>query len=94
MQLQVVYPEALESSRLFRKSNLELIPRKRSFGCRVPMFVLVPIKADPITKKRSCKQGTIGASGAGGIVMISALLGGLRVWDDWLEPASLGTGVF
>ena len=50
--------------------------------------MLVPAKADPITKERSCKRGTVGASGAGGINMILALLegalGGLRVQADWL----------
>ena len=57
----------------------------------------VPTKADPITKERSCKRGTVSAKGVDGINMILALLevalGGLRVWEDWLQPASLGTGV-
>ena len=37
--------------------------------------MLVLTKADPITKERSCKRGTVGASGAGGIEMILAVLG-------------------
>ena len=47
MQLQVVYPEVLESPRLFRKRNLELNPRKGSFGCLASKLVLVPTKANP-----------------------------------------------
>ena len=57
----------------------------------------MPTKADLITIKQSCKRGTVDASDAGGISMIFALfesvLGGLRVWEDWLQPALLGTGV-
>ena len=30
----------------------------------VPMLILVPIKADPIAKEWSCKQGAVGAKGA------------------------------
>ena len=59
MQLQVVYPEALELPRLFRKSNLELIPRKKSFGCRVLMLVLVQ-------GRPSC-NGTVEACGDDGM---------------------------
>ena len=48
--------------------------------------MLVPTKANPITREQSYKRGTVGASGAGGINMIHALLegalGGLRVWED------------
>ena len=59
--------------------------------------MLVPTKADPITKERSCKRGMVGANGAGGINMILAFLkgalGGLRVREDWLQPALLGTKV-
>ena len=47
---------------------------------------MVPTKADPIMKERSCNRGTVGVSGAGGIEIILVLLGDLRVWDDWLEP--------
>ena len=53
----------------------------------------VPTKANPTTKERSCKRGAVGAKSAGGINMILALLGGLRVWDGWLQPASLGARV-
>ena len=35
----------------------------------------MPTKADPITKKQSCKQGTVVASIAGVIEMILAVLG-------------------
>ena len=49
----------------------------------------VPTKADPSTKKQSCKRGAVSAKGAGGINMILALLegvlGGLQIWSDWLE---------
>ena len=59
--------------------------------------MLVPTKADPITNEQSCKRGTVGTSGAGGINMILALfesaLGGLQVQEDWLQPASLGMRV-
>ena len=49
---------------------------QRSFDCLIfPMLVLMPTKADPITKEQSCKWGTVGASGAGGIEMILAILG-------------------
>ena len=52
--------------------------------------MLVPTKADPTAKERSCKRGVVGAKGSGGIDMILALLegllGGLRVRDDGLEP--------
>ena len=37
--------------------------------------MLVLTKADLITKKQSCKRGTVGVSGAGGIEMILAVLG-------------------
>ena len=50
----------------------------------------MPTKADPSTKKRSCKRGAVGAKGVGGINMILTLfggvLGGLWIWSDWLEP--------
>ena len=39
------------------------------------MHVLVLTKASPITKERSCKRGTVGASGTGGIEIILAVLG-------------------
>ena len=39
------------------------------------MHVLVLTKADPIMKEQSCKRGMVGASGAGGIEMILAVLG-------------------
>ena len=54
------------------------------------MLVLASIKADPTVKEQSCKRGGIGAKGASDINIIFALLegvlGGLRVWDDWLQP--------
>ena len=57
----------------------------------------MPAKADPITKKQSCKRGMVGTNGASGINMILALLegvlGGLRVQEDWLQPVLLGTRV-
>ena len=57
----------------------------------------MPTKANPTTKEQSCKWGTTGASDAGGIKIILAvlggLLGGLRVRDDGLERALLGAGV-
>ena len=59
--------------------------------------MLVPTKADPITKKQSYKRGTVDASSAGGINMIFALLegalGGLQVQEDWFQPTSLDTRV-
>ena len=58
------------------------IQGKRSFDCLVATLVLVPTKAE---EERSYKRGTVGARGAGGIEIIFALLGGLRVWDKWLE---------
>ena len=38
-------------------------------------YVLILTKADPITKKKSCKRGTVGANGIGGIKIILAVLG-------------------
>ena len=57
MQLQMVCAKALES---------ELNPKQwgHSFSL-VPTLVLVPTKADPTTKKQSCKQGMVGADSAG-----------------------------
>ena len=50
----------------------------------------VSTKADLSTKEQSCKRGAVGAKGAGDINMILVLfkgiLGGLRIWSDWLEP--------
>ena len=50
------------------KESLELNPRQggHSFGL-VPTLVLVPTKADPTTKKQSCKWGMVGAGSAGRI---------------------------
>ena len=71
------------------KRNLELNPRQGIFDCLVPTLVLVPTKADHTAEEQSCKWDTISVKGAGGIDMILALLedllGGLRVWDDWLQ---------
>ena len=58
------------------------------------MHLLVPRKADPITKKHSGNWGMVGASSAGGIEMFLALLGGLWVWDNWLQLSSLGAELF
>ena len=82
MRLQVIYMEALESPRLFRRKALNSIQGKGSFDCLVATLVLVPTKAK---EERNCKRGTVGARGAGGIEIILALLGGLRVWDEWLK---------
>ena len=72
------------------KKSFELDPRQEIFDCLVfPTLVLVPMKADPITKERSCKRGAIGACGAGDIKIVLALVSGLRVWDDWLEPGGI-----
>ena len=73
------------------KRNLELNLRQEVFDCLIlPTLELVPTKADPTTKKQSCKRGMVGASGAGGIEMILAvfrgLLNSLRVRDDGIEP--------
>ena len=57
MQLQVVYLEALKSPRLFRKSNLEAIPRKGSFGCLASKLVLVPTKANPNREGKKLQTG-------------------------------------
>ena len=49
---------------------------QKSFDCLIfPTLVLMPTKANPITKEQNCKRGTVGASGAGGIEMIPAVLG-------------------
>ena len=49
----------------------------------------MPTKPDFITKEQSCKWDTICTKGADSINMIFALLkgalGGLPIWDDWLE---------
>ena len=77
------------------KKNLELNPRQEShsFGLVLLTLVLISTKADLIAKEQSCKQGTVGDKGAGGINMILTILeglfGGLRVRDDWLEPGGL-----
>ena len=75
------------------KRNLELNPRQGIFDCLVPTLVLVPTKADYIAEKRSWKWDTIGVKGVGGIdiilTLLEGLLGGLRVWDDWLEPGGM-----
>ena len=63
--------EALESPRLFRRKTLNSTEGKRATSLA--------------TKKQSCKRGAVGACGAGGIKIILALLGGLRVWDGWLQ---------
>ena len=69
------------------KESFELDPRQEIFDCLVfPTLILVPTKADPITKERNCKRGAVGAREAGSIKIILALVSGLRVWDDWLEP--------
>ena len=57
------------------------------------IYVLVPTKADSIIKECSCNWGIVGASGAGSIKILLVLFGGLRVWDNWLQPAFLGVGV-
>ena len=64
MRLQVVYMEVFE-----------LNPRQEIFDCLVPTLMLVPTKADPTAKERSCKRSTVDASGAGGVEMILAVLG-------------------
>ena len=46
------------------------------------MHVLVLTNDDPIKKEQSCKRGTVGASGTGGIEIILAVL----------EPFSLAYG--
>ena len=72
------------------KRNLELDPRQEILDCLLLTLVLVLTKADYIAEERSCKWDTVGIKGAGDIDMILALLedvlGGLRVWDDWLQP--------
>ena len=79
MRLQVVYLETLESPRLFHRKTLNSTQGKG---------------ATPLaTKEQSCKRGAVGTCGAGGIKIILALLGGLRVWDNCLQPTSLGVGV-
>ena len=87
MRLQVVYTEALESPRLFRRESLNSTPGQGIFDCLVPTLVLVPTKADHIAEERSCKWDTIGVKGAGGIDMILALLegllGGLQLASTW-----------
>ena len=55
--------------------------------------MLLPTKAGHTAEERSCKWDTVGAKDVGSIDMILALLedllGGLRVWDDWLEPGGM-----
>ena len=93
MRLQVIYLEALESPRLFRRKTLNSIQGKKNFDCLVATLVPVPTKADHTAEEQSCKWDTIGVKGAGGIDMIltllEGLLGGLRVRDDWLEPGGM-----
>ena len=52
---------------------LELNPRQGSH-CLASKLVLVPTKADSITKEQSCKRGTVKASGTGGSKMVFTLL--------------------
>ena len=69
------------------KESFELDPRQEIIDCLVFLtLVLVPMKADPITKEQTCKRGAVGACGADGIKIVLALVSGLRVWDNWLEP--------
>ena len=56
MRLQMVSTKDLESPRLFRKEAFELDPRQGG-RCLVWTLVLVPTKADSVTKERSCKRG-------------------------------------
>ena len=66
----MIYTEILES-------ELNLRQEGHSFGL-VPTLVLVPMEADPITKKRGCKRSTangVRARGTGGIEMILAVFG-------------------
>ena len=74
----------------FLKRNLEHDPRQEILDYLFLTLVLVLTKADYTAEKQSCKWDTVGVKGAGNIDMILALLedvlGGLRVWDNWLEP--------
>ena len=71
MQLQVVYTEALGSPRLLCKKALNLTHGKLA----TPLAI----------KKQSYKRSAVRARDAGSMKIIFALLGGLRVWDNWLE---------
>ena len=72
---------------------------------RLTSFLKKSIKVRLFTKEQSCKWGAVGAKSAASINIIFALLegilGGLRIWSNWLQPkgtnlcriAFFGTGV-
>ena len=60
------------------KKSFELDPRQKIFDCLVfPTLVLMPTKADPITKEQSCKRDAVEVCGAGKIKIVLALVSGL-----------------
>ena len=63
-----------------RRPIVNFLCSQGSFDCLIFLTLeLVPTKADPTTKERSCNWGMVGVSGAGGIEMILTLVSGLRV---------------
>ena len=55
--INLIPDSVYQSTRLtmtLSKIGFEINQRQGNFGCLVPMLVLAPIKADPITKKQSC----------------------------------------
>ena len=61
MRLQVVYTEALESSRLFRRKALNATQDKGA----LTVWFFRRLNWYPTTKKQSCKRGMVGAGSAG-----------------------------
>lgn len=84
--LQMVSTKALESPRFFRRKALNSTQGKGATLALVSALVLVPAEADPSPKEQSCNWGAVGASRAGGLEMIFALLAELWYHYKWDFP--------
>ena len=74
--IKVLLKESLGVIRVLPKESIKLDPRQGNFGLALTL-VLVSARTDPTLNERSCKRGTVNASGAGSLEMILTLLVGL-----------------
>lgn len=83
----MIYIKVFESPKYFQRKTLNLTKGKKILNHLISTLILMPTKANLITKKENCKWNAVNTKDVDGNDKIFALFegvfNGLWVWDNW-----------
>ena len=88
-----IFHKSLRIAKIFTKNDLEFFPEYnniRPFFLSIPAFILCPVSANAVPKKRNCKQSMILSVDSICIEMVFILLAKPIVIQMWFSKTQVG----